>query len=542
MFMKFSRKASCPPGDRLIDVVRHIVAIWGLALLAACGGGGGSDGTGSTPVAPGTNPVAPPAAASAPTPSIAGGQPLVRLQSDTGDRIGAGASHDYDSSNAAITVATRGSFLSIRIEGRESWSGEFQLPGNATALQVGTYPGLARHPFQASGAGGLSWTGQGRGCNTSTGTLTINAAGYQSGVLRSLDMHFEQHCEGGAAALRGQILISAEAMALLSAPQNPLPETPVVALRSDVGDYIGAGAYRAYDHSSAVITVSSQGARLSVAVQGDEQWVGEFQLPAGATAWAPGSYTGMTRYPFNTAESGGMAWSGDGRGCNTLTATLTVDRVRYDAGVLRAIDLRFEQHCEGGSAALHGSLAWDADAPQAAPAPQATAPAGLWEAPAGTFAASGNAMYISSAPGDHIGQGYTWWVGAASPDPGTGGGDTRGKVTVSVTEAGGLLKIDVDGLVRWSGEFKAMDGVQRLQPGYYGIVQRYPFHNPARGGMSWSMDSRGCNRLSGWFMVDSLSYQGSQLASVDLRFSQQCNGSVTPLRGRVRWRNGSSTG
>ena len=539
-----SKQSSCNagrhPGCCLINVVRHAFVVSTFGVLAACGGGGGgSENSESTDT---TSPAPPAPAASAATPSIATGQPLIRLQSDAGDYIGAGASYEYDTTNAAITIAVRGSSVSIRVEGRETWSGDFQLPGNASELLAGTFTGLARYPFQAAGAGGLSWTGQGRGCNTASSTLTINAVDYRSGVLRSLDMSFEQRCEGGAAALRGQIRISAEAMALLSVPQNPLPATPVVSLRSDVGDYIGNGAYYAYDSSSAVITVSGQGGRLSVAVRGDQQWTGEFQLPAGATAWAAGTYTGMTRHPFNTAATGGMSWWGEGRACNMLTATLTVDRVRYNAGVLRAIDLRFEQHCEGGSAALHGTISWDADQPQATLAPQATAPAGLWEPPAGTFSASGNAMYISSAPGDYIGQGSTWWVGAAAPAPGTGGGETRGTVTVSVTEAGGLLRVNVDGLVRWSGDFKAMDGVPRLQRGYYGIVQRYPFHNPARGGMSWSMDSRGCNRLNGWFMVDSVTYQDGQLESVDLRFSQHCDASVTPLRGRIRWRIGSSIG
>ena len=543
--MQFSRygrhvQGCAPIAGPLIAGARRLLAVLtiaAIAALAACGGGGGATdgGTGSV--------LAPPApAASAVTPGVANGQPLIRLQIDAGDAVGGGAVYEYDTTNAAITVAVNGNYLRIRVEGRESWTGDFQLPGHATELQAGTSTGLARYPFHAAGAGGLSWSGQGRGCNTASSTLTIHAVSYQAGALRSLDMSFEQHCAGLAASLRGQVRIGADAMALLSVPQNPLPTTPVVALRSDVGDTIGAGAFHAYDSSNAVITVSSQGTRLNVAVQGDERWNAEFQLPASATAWAPGSYTGLTRYPFHTAATGGMSWSGEGRGCNTLSATLVVDRVRYDAGALRAIEMRFEQHCEGGTAALHGSIRWDADQPQATPAPQASAPAGLWEPPAGTFAATGNAMYISSAPGDYIGQGSTWWVGAASAGPGSGSGDTQGTVTVVVTEADGLLRVNVDGLVRWSGEFKAMNALQRLQPGYYGTVQRYPFHNPARGGMAWSMDSRGCNRSNGWFMVDSVSFQGSQLQAVDLRFSQHCDGSMTPLRGRIRWRNGSNAG
>ena len=106
---------------------------------------------------------------------------------------------------------------------------------------------------------------------------------------------------------------------------------------------------------------------------------------------------------------------------------------------------------------------------------------------------------------------------------------------MTLSESAGLLKLGLTGMVRWTAEFKAMDGLARLQPGYYGIVKRYPFHNPRRGGMSFGMDSRGCNTLTGWFMVDSVTYQDSRLASIDLRFAQHCESGVSALRGRIRW-------
>ena len=73
----------------------------------------------------------------------------------------------------------------------------------------------------------------------------------------------------------------------------------------------------------------------------------------------PGFYPGLTRYPFNNPVLGGISWYGDGRGCNTLKGWFTVDNVTYDVnGVLTAIDLRFEQNCEGGTTALHGAIHW----------------------------------------------------------------------------------------------------------------------------------------------------------------------------------------
>jgi hypothetical protein len=74
----------------------------------------------------------------------------------------------------------------------------------------------------------------------------------------------------------------------------------------------------------------------------------------------PGYYGGLQRYPFNNPVKGGLDWSGDGRGCNTETGWFVVDHAEYTLDQLSAIDLRFEQHCEGGTAALHGQIHWRA--------------------------------------------------------------------------------------------------------------------------------------------------------------------------------------
>jgi hypothetical protein len=53
-----------------------------------------------------------------------------------------------------------------------------------------------------------------------------------------------------------------------------------------------------------------------------------------------------------------MDWSGNGRGCNTLSGWFVVDQVSYSLGAMTSIDMRFEQHCEGGLPALHGVIHW----------------------------------------------------------------------------------------------------------------------------------------------------------------------------------------
>jgi hypothetical protein len=57
-------------------------------------------------------------------------------------------------------------------------------------------------------------------------------------------------------------------------------------------------------------------------------------------------------------QAAGMSWSGEGRVCDTLTGWFVVDSVTYVGETLTAIDLRFEQHCEGTAPALYGKIHW----------------------------------------------------------------------------------------------------------------------------------------------------------------------------------------
>ena len=180
--------------------IRTTLVMLAAGLLVACGGGGGSA---ATDAAPGTGgaAAAPTTVASAATAGTASAQPLITLSSDAGDYVGVGGSYAYDTSNAAIRISVRGSHLMVSVDGQDHWTADFQLPGNLSQLQVGSYANLTRYPFQASGAGGLAWSGQGRGCNTVAGSVVINSVSYQAGLLKAIDLNFEQHCEGAAAAL-----------------------------------------------------------------------------------------------------------------------------------------------------------------------------------------------------------------------------------------------------------------------------------------------------------------------------------------------------
>src|SRR5205085_12350909 len=147
----------------------------------------------------------------------------------------------------------------------------------------------------------------------------------------------------------------------IAGPGNP-PSPNDVRLESDVGDYIGGGQSYNYTQANASITVTASGGHLSIGIAGDQGGSGDFQMPSALNQLEPGNYTGLQRYPFNDPAKGGLSWYGEGRGCNTLSGSFSVDSVSYTASSLTALDLRFEQHCEGGTPALPGTIHCEAGA------------------------------------------------------------------------------------------------------------------------------------------------------------------------------------
>jgi hypothetical protein len=70
-------------------------------------------------------------------------------------------------------------------------------------LDAQVYSDAQRDPFEMPGHPGLSITGDGRGCNTLTGSFQIEDLTMTGATVTSFTATFEQHCEGGGAALRG---------------------------------------------------------------------------------------------------------------------------------------------------------------------------------------------------------------------------------------------------------------------------------------------------------------------------------------------------
>jgi hypothetical protein len=319
--------------------------------VAACGGS--SDGV----TEPSKNEPPPP------TPNF------IRLESDAGDYIGLGATYNYTQANAVIKLTANGDYLRISVNGDQWWYGDFATPSGA-ALKPGTYANLTRYPFNSPAAGGLSWYGDGRGCNTLTGSMTIDSVTYAAGTLSAIDLRFTQNCEGGTAALRGTIHWRADDPTGPAGPVVPIPSTlwkpdpaflpssgNYVLLSSDPGDWVGGGIFKLYTPPTSPISVTSSGSLISVGVGG---FNGQFQSMLGTNPIKAGYYGNLHRFPFGNPMKGALDFSGNGRGCNTLSGWFAVDKIVYSGTTMTALDMRFEQHCEEGATALRGAIHWTA--------------------------------------------------------------------------------------------------------------------------------------------------------------------------------------
>ncbi|MFZ6725524.1 hypothetical protein ACO0K2_08530 [Undibacterium sp. MH2W] len=173
-----------------------------------------------------------------------------------------------------------------------------------------------------------------------------------------------------------------------STPTQP-PVTPPtvetrqtkITLQSDAGDTIGLGQSYSYNLSDSNITVTSDHNRLVVQVEGDESWIGIFQVGgAEQTQLSLGMVTNVPKFSDGMDwSSSGLAWSGEGRWCSTSTGWFSIDNVKYNGSQLSEVKVRFERHCNGASPSLHGEITYYADDSTKPPAPVMPAPTTLWQ-------------------------------------------------------------------------------------------------------------------------------------------------------------------
>lgn len=129
--------------------------------------------------------------------------------SEPGDYIGGGSNWYYSENDAIFTLTTNyDNGIAVRVSAGESWNLDFAAAGDVP-LTTGIYTDATRFPFQPVTSNGLSVSGNGRGCNTLTGQFEVLSLSSLNGSPEQFSATFEQHCEGGTAALFGEIYVNA---------------------------------------------------------------------------------------------------------------------------------------------------------------------------------------------------------------------------------------------------------------------------------------------------------------------------------------------
>jgi heat shock protein HslJ len=392
----------------------------------------------------------------APPAPAAAASGYVTMVSESGDYIGQGIARTYRS-NITYSLTETSAHVAAG-----PFTFDFVAP-DGQSLTPARYSDATRYPFQEAGEPGLDVSGDGRGCNQLTGSFTVLDLGPDR-----VWIFYEQHCEGGDAAVFGEIRLGyGEATSPLGVEAGIIgfpSEYPGVAVRpypvrvanngtstatvtsavvaggadfsiisngcaaalapgasctvhvgwtptragvrlgmlevaddrgnlreislsgvgtsgrtrwqmsGDAGDYISGG--RSYTYTPQTGARMGGGGTETIAWMSadhaDDWWTAEFMAPSGQILLPGHTYTGATRYPFNSGNAG-LDVSGSGRGCNTLTGQFTVHEATYDNGILTGFRIAFEQHCEGAVAALRGEVSWRAADPDA-PVPDTTPP------------------------------------------------------------------------------------------------------------------------------------------------------------------------
>lgn len=214
---------------------------------------------------------------------VAGAQAQVTsltMSSDPSDYIGGGQFYYFTPADGTFSQfggSTQTAAFSFTTPSLDQWWYLYFEAPSGQSLVPGVYSGAARSPFQASSQPGLSVYGDGRGCNTLTGSFQVLQSSFDSnGNVLAFDATFVQYCEGGSAALRGEIRYNASVVINVTAP------TKLTALEGQ-------------DLNFNVTATDSQTSHVTMTAAG---------VPVGATFTDNGNNSGTFNWTPSTSQAG----------------------------------------------------------------------------------------------------------------------------------------------------------------------------------------------------------------------------------------------
>ncbi|MFI9815894.1 hypothetical protein [Saccharothrix variisporea] len=157
-------------------------------------------------------------------------------------------------------------------------------------------------------------------------------------------------------------MASTAALVSLASPASAATATTgTVSITGDPGDWVtGGSSYKYNSDADDVLTLtgSQDNDYVRVGIEGanGDWWTIEFAAPEGQVL-AAGTYTDAQRYPFQPSTRPGLDYSGNGRGCNELGGTFTIETIKFGPrGYVEQLDATFEQHCEFSTSAARGEI------------------------------------------------------------------------------------------------------------------------------------------------------------------------------------------
>src|SRR4029079_19576506 len=265
----------------------------------------------------------------------------VYLEGAPGDYIGQGHAYAYTLASALVAIDPAGDRLSGHVPGDEDWDGWFAPQAAGTPLTTGSWTSLQRYPFFIPG---LSWSGEGRGCNELLGSLIIDQLVSDGSGVAQMTARFEQRCDNSIGVLRGYLRYDRDDPTVPPPPGDaaafpwspPAGATPATGdylyVESSPGDYIGQGRTQLYASTNATFTASESSGVVHLSVSESlGTWTVDATGPDAQTRLLPGLYDHLGRYPFHNPTEGGLSMSGEGRGCNRLAGAFAVDAFAYNA-------------------------------------------------------------------------------------------------------------------------------------------------------------------------------------------------------------------
>lgn len=472
----------------------------------------------------------------------------VFLQSDAGDSIGQGQTRLFTPANAVLTAWHRnsisslpveaGAYVGVLVQGDESWEGDFQGMESLFTMKPALFDRLSLYGRHSLYRGGMGWKKPGQTCRDIQGWFFVDSVTWTANQeLASVELRFEQHCNGEGAALRGKVRWSREDAASTNGRFDTVPAglwRAPDAVRPASGNYLylesepfetgGAGNTYLLNLYNASLNWSGNAYQVGLSVT--ERLRSTWTLSVGTNKddvkLAKGFYPGAEGSRVFDIPAFRLYLDNQASRCTTSDSNgwVAIDEIRYVGNEVAAIAMRFERFCSGHGVSVKGEFRGE----RYVEPPYEPLPTGQWTPSAGTVPETGNYVYLESEPKEPFAKGQSELF-------------TPQNATMSVTLDGAYLTVLIDGVNDWRGYLYPPKTFSTLQPGLYTDLPPGHYHSSETGGLQWFRNGVDQYITHGWMAVDNVNVVGGQLQSLDLRFEMYSGigMSLPPLRGKIHW-------